>query len=402
LQKPSKKFRVALVDNMNNNFFVFARYLRDFGVEADLFLIPERKFYHFDPKEDTWFNIEDFNWIKEFPISYSWKSFLRTNKNILQKTFSKYDRIIACGYSVGLLNEAGIRIDLFIPYGSDLINIPFFKFSSKITLKSSLKILMDLIISFKQKKGIKTCRQIIANLNWKKVNDAIIKIGCKSINLPRLMIYLEESPQYILNKYSWLKEYDFIVFSPTRHLWKENSEPLNDYYLFGGAKRNDKLIIAFKRLIDLNLFNNPILVLCEYGNDVKWSKVLIDQLNIGKFVKWLPLLPRKEVLIVMSLANFVADQFREGMSGTSAGTTNEALSAGIPVLTNTDGALDDPSDPYYSSPILQALTEQDILKHFVGYAENPSEYKLIGKTGLEWFHNNLSYHLCEKYLKLLK
>jgi len=131
---------------MNNNFFVFARYLRDFGVEADLFLIPERKFYHFDPKEDTWFNIEDFNWIKEFPISYSWKSFLRTNKNILQKTFSKYDRIIACGYSVGLLNEAGIRIDLFIPYGSDLINIPFFKFSSKITLKSSLKILMDLIV----------------------------------------------------------------------------------------------------------------------------------------------------------------------------------------------------------------------------------------------------------------
>mgnify|MGYP001407938024 FL=1 len=36
--------RVALIDNMNNNFFSLTRYFRDLGVDADLFLIPDRKY----------------------------------------------------------------------------------------------------------------------------------------------------------------------------------------------------------------------------------------------------------------------------------------------------------------------------------------------------------------------
>ena len=370
--------KICLIDNMNNNFFAISRYFRDLGVESDLYLIPDAKEDHFVPKEDTFSEIQDFDWIKSFPLGYNMQSFI-LKKNKILENLKSYDYIISCGLSVGLIHKYGFVSDLFIPYGSDLYDAPFFRFPK---ISKPLSFLPKCLFNFKlsklQKMGIKASRVVISNSNWKIAENALKSLGRRSSNVPRLMIYLE--PQHFDNTKDWdfMTNSDFLVFSPTRHLWKTNPDGRPDFASYGGTKRNDKLIHAFARICNETLYTSPTLILFEYGNDVVHSKKLINSLNIAKHVTWLPVMPRKFLIQAMTRATFVADQFREGMSATSAGTTNEALAAGVPVITNTDGAILDPEDPYYGAPILEALSEDQIYHHFKQYSINPDHYKELG------------------------
>jgi glycosyltransferase involved in cell wall biosynthesis len=392
--------RIALTDNMNNNFFALVRYLRDLGHDAELFLIPQSSHKHFLPEKDTYTDLSNASWLKSFPVTYKWSDSFKSKKRI-RNTFKDYDLIISCGYSTGLLYSAGIKTDIFIPYGSDLIHLPFISsefindsFSPKKLLKSPYSLYKSLI----QKKGIQASSLIISNSNWLYAERALNKMGRQSLNLPRVMVYPEEPIEGDL-EWKFLDGHDFTVFSPTRHLWKTNSEPVPDFEIYGGAKRNDKLIRAFKKLIELNIYSNPLLILSDFGADVQYSKDLISELEIENFVKWLPLLPRRSLVQGMSKVTFVADQFRKGMSATSAGTTNEALAMGVPVITNTDNAILDPGDPYYGSPILEALEEEEILNYFTQYDENKTHFHEVGRQGKKWFSENLGIGLVKKYLR---
>jgi len=105
--------------------------------------------------------------------------------------------------------------------------------------------------------------------------------------------------------------------------------------------------------------------------------------------------------IGMAKASLVADQFRKGMSSTSAGVTNEALSVGVPVVTNTDGAISNPDDPYFNSPIIETLNEDDIYSIFLDYAKSCEKYREIGLKSKKWFQDNLGIGLAKQYMTLL-
>lgn len=396
--------KIALVDNMNNNFFSIARYFRDMGIHADLFLIPNSTPLLFLPENDSFDDVKKSDWIKFFPVSYSFLDYIFPRNKIIRKTFRDYDKVIACGQSIGLLSRADIKVDLFIPYGADLFNFPIFqieKVSRKIT-RFLPSLIMALLRSKYQKIGIKASGTTIINMNWGVAKEAVEKLNIKFVNLPRLMIYDNPSPtQSGVEVFDFMSNSDFVVFSPTRHLWKTNSDPIKDFHVHGGVKRNDKLIRAFSQVIRNRLFKNPILVLFEYGTDVKFSKLLISDLNIKDFVIWLPEMPRKLLLAGMLKADFIADQFREGMSATSAGVTNEAISCGVPIISNTEGAIYDHHDPYYGCPILQALTVDEIYYYFNDYYENKKKYIELGKSLKIWFEENLSRGLAKKYVDLL-
>jgi glycosyltransferase involved in cell wall biosynthesis len=395
--------KVALVDNMNNNLFALARYFRQLGVDADLFLIPNSSHLHFAPKKDTWQELKEVPWLKEFPTSYHWKNYLRPIHRSVRREFSAYDKVVACGPSIGLLYRAGIKVDLFIPYGSDLYNLPFCnkQISSYKLYKLVIVYFLILYRCYLQKKGIQNSKSIISNANWKVAQQAVDRLGCQSTNFPRIMIYKEELPPRAFEKFAFFKKHDFVVFSPTRHLWKTNAELLADFHLFGGAKRNDKIVEAFAKVVNEKLFTNPLLVLCEYGADTEHTKNLVSDLGLEGFVHWFPIMSRKELVAGISMATFVADQFREGMSATSAGTTNEALAYGTPVITNTDGAIHSEDDPYFGCPILEALKMEEIYEYFQDYAKKPSKYKKIGRLSKKWFDENLGEGLAQKYLGLL-
>lgn len=396
--------KIALVDNMNNNLYSVARYFRDMDIQVDLYLIPKFTPHLFMPENDSFDDIQKSDWIKFFPVSYGFLDYIFPRNNIIKKTFREYDRVIACGQSIGLLSRAGIKVDLFIPYGADLFNFPIFqieKVSRKIT-RFLPSLIMAILRSKYQKTGIKTANTTIINMNWTIAKEAVDKLNIKFVNLPRLMIYENPNPTQLgVEVFDFMSNSDFVVYSPTRHLWKTNSDPLKDFDAYGGVKRNDKLIRAFSQVIRNRLFKNPMLVLFEYGTDVNHSKSLILDLNINDFVIWLPEMPRKLMLAGMLKADFIADQFREGMSATSAGVTNEAISCGVPIIANTEGAIYDPNDPYYGCPILQALTIDEIYSYFYDYFEDKSKYIIMRKTLKIWFKDNLSHGLAKKYIELL-
>lgn len=394
--------KIALIDNMNNNFFALARYLRDLNYDADLYLIPDNSTIHFHPQNDSWNNISQLDWIKKFPQNYSSFSYLPFNKRKLKKVFKDYDYIIACGEAVGLLAQSEIKIDLFIPYGSDLYHTPFIERyeKRKFNLWNIIGNFLDNRRASLQKKGIKDSAVIICNTNWKLAKNALDKLKVSACNLPRVMVYIENTiPPDSLEI---LSDSDFVVFSPTRHMWYSNQDKLTDFDQNGGTKRNDKLIKAFARLIKMSIYKKPMLWLCSYGPDVKQSKQLIKSLNIESNIVWLPLLDRRELMEYAKKADFIADQFRETMSATSAGTTNEALAIGTPVIANTDGAIEDQNDPYYGAPILDALTEDDILDHLLMHTKAFDAYQDLAEKGRNFFNTNLGIGLAKKYLELIE
>jgi glycosyltransferase involved in cell wall biosynthesis len=397
--------RVALIDNMNNNFFVLARYLRDLGLDAHLFIIPGSEHKHFLPQEDTFFDLSEVDWIHTLAVSYNFQDFIFC-KAKLRSQLLNFDQIIACGLSLSYLSFSGIKVNLFIPYGADLYLLPFREKKLSFNLK---KLFSNLILSFQtyhQVRAIRNSDEIICNTNWRIANEALNKLNVSAINLPRLMVYQEKfenkESKLAENYWSFLRDYDFVVFSPTRHLWKSNSDPLSDFNKFGGMKRNDKLINAFSKIVKQCVFKNPILILFEYGADVSYSKDLISRLGIFEKVIWVPLMSRKYIMKGMTFASIVADQFREGMSATSAGTTNEALAVGVPVVANTDGAIFDICDPYCCAPIIQALDENEIYQVFLEFANNRDKYMKIAKKSALWFSSNLGKNLAVKYAEIIK
>src|SRR6188474_813099 len=98
--------KVALIDNMNNNFFAIARYLRDLGVDAHVYLIPGDSHAHFLPQTDTFADVGSLDWVRQLPLPYAPSSFYKLQR--LRPLLEPYDLIVTCGPSVGLLWRAGI------------------------------------------------------------------------------------------------------------------------------------------------------------------------------------------------------------------------------------------------------------------------------------------------------
>ncbi|HEY0771085.1 MAG TPA: hypothetical protein VGD31_12205, partial [Sphingobacteriaceae bacterium] len=345
--------------------------------------------------------LSEVDWIKEFSLPYNIGSFYKPAN--LQFLRMKYDLIVSCGSSVGYLYHHGVKSDVFIPFGYDLYHTPFVKnqFKNIKNFKSAIAFSTWLMwLALAQNKGIKNTRLVISNQNWTVMEQSIQKIGASAVNLPRLMVY---NKGYLLTpnaEWTFLQQHDFIVFSQSRHYWKSNPELIPDFEQHGGLKRNDKLIHAFARFIRQSKFKSPILILFAYGYDVEASKNLIDELGIERNVKWMPIMDRKSIMSALPYVSLGADQFRQGWSGTSGGSGSEILAASKPLITYTNGAINDPSDPFYGSPIIDALEEEEIINVFLDYELAPQKYENIGRLSGEWFDENLGVGLAKKYLKL--
>src|SRR5659263_494855 len=117
-----EKYRIALIGNMNNNFFSLMRYFRDLGHDAVLFLYREDGTganKHFIPENDSW----SYNKWKPYIIHTritNGKFHRLLNIFIHRRKYKKYlesfDFILGCGFSPGLCNILNKKLDLFLPY----------------------------------------------------------------------------------------------------------------------------------------------------------------------------------------------------------------------------------------------------------------------------------------------
>lgn len=329
--------KIALIGNMNNNFFALSRFLRDLDLKADLFLMNNEE-EHFMPESDTYdLSHRDFTYKLNFGNRYWFLNEVEELGNCFLHQLQKlreYDFIIACGGSIAYLEYFNIAVDIFIPYGSDIYELPFFVPSANPNHRKHLD-----QFSIFQSRGIKKVKNIITTHDFYYLecySEGFERLHCKDkvksfYYFPFVYddIYV---PWNIVDNFCtsyWHKEFakirknsDLILFSHARQAWINADKQTQ--------KGNDVLIRAFARIVKKMNYLSPVLILYEYGPDVAFSKELIRQLNIEKFVVWMPKMNRKDIMVGLFFSDIVCDTFAIGY--TMGGVIAEAIIAHKPLL----------------------------------------------------------------------
>mgnify|MGYP003966784529 CR=1 FL=1 len=324
MEKKSDNIKIALIGNMNNNFFGIKRYFEDFGFECTLFNynnLPD----HFHPKNDTW----KFDKHEKSIVTLNYGNpYLEVFPKEDKTVFEDFDICIGDGFTPFYFEKMGLELDIFVPYGSDLSELPF---KMEINFKSIkfflISILHNLFICRKQLKGIRKTTQIITINHIKFLKEAFQKINRTSLPWSTPMVYLEKENKNIdFSKYveiSVFEEFSFRIFSHSRQSWGDKKEEKK-----GNDKGNDELIRGFYQFN--KKYKNSCLVLFEYGPSIHKSKILIDELGIKNNVIWVKKMPRKYILaLIKKFSSIGADQFKTGYFGS---TCYELMSQGTPVL----------------------------------------------------------------------
>jgi glycosyltransferase involved in cell wall biosynthesis len=381
--------KIALINNMNNNFFSLARFLRDKGLDAHLFQVDFLD-KHFSPIADTFdenvnhfvHRIDQISFRDFYKLPFLLKSKQRLKK--LKNKLEEFDIVIACG-GLAILEWAKIKVDIFVPYGGDLYQSPFM-FDYCIKKHFPFSMLMKKYIKY-QRRAITKTRAIIALASMDRhLYDALIKLNEKWLDWAIPMVY--PLPPITTDKWDFLKKHDFIFFSHARQGWKTAL----DY------KGNDRAIRAFARFLNQqSTYHNPIIVLFEYGPDVNASKELVSELGMENYVVWMPTMERKYIYEGLQKASLVFDFFHDEVMS-FGGVTFEAFSCRAPVIGNT--VLKN-TQTKSTIPLVQAYTEGDILSVLLDYCQYPEKYKQQGEISRHWFDNEVGAQLVDKYIEVI-
>jgi hypothetical protein len=372
--------RVAFIGNMNNNFFSLVRYLRERGHDARLLSLND-EYEHFLPDKDTFEN-----GFEEYVSRLDWgdvASFYRTSKSRIRRDLESYEFLSICGSVPAFLRRIERQAELFLPYGGDLCLLPFPRPVRR--FRDRLRNGFHAVFRRYQRGGIRDARVISTETFIPLTARWLEKLGVADRNyyLGFPMVYDREfAPEAIAGCYArsrWYPRFkairdqnELVVFHHCRHLWK-NLRNVDE------LKNNQRLIAAFARLVKDRPRLRACLVLFEYGEDVESSKRLIRDLDVEDRVRWFPILPRKEIMVGLSLADLGAGEFAYGFFG--GGVMWEILLSGKPLLGFRDDAPLGGAEAY---PMLQARTEDEIHRRLQEYLEDRPRFDAIGAAGRAW------------------
>ncbi len=391
--------KIACIFNMNSNMFTIVRFLRDKGFDAHLLLVNEDD--HFLPEADS-FSLD----YKEYTHQLNWwpkktfddGRFTDVTEKQIRLDLKDYSVLIGCGYAPAFVEYGGRKLDLFIPYGSDLYEVPFFKVwpAKRNTINNLYPTL--------QKKGIENSRNVVFDYT-KEQEPVFEKFNLKGVrqfvfppvfyttdyNKDNIKNFYEQSSLYPVIK-KIRTESDLLIIQHSRQSWK-NPE---DYF---SNKRNDILIRAYAKFIETNQNVKSKLILLEYGSDVDESKKLIDSLNISEHVFWLPKSYRKEIFVALSLCDLGVGEL--GMSFLMYGTVGEFMTMGLPFIHNCD--LKDYKGKYPTLyPVNHAYSEESLLLHFENYLKNKPPYLERAEDSRKWFMKYIIDEPLDKIIAMIQ
>lgn len=372
--------KVALLGNMNNNFFTLARYLRDMGHDAQVFLFPYEP-SHFRPEMDSF--DDD---CRSYVFELTWGDaldLLTTSAETIRTDVGGFDYYIVSGTAPAYLAKAGLPIDLFIPYGSDLYEAPFFK------LVKPTKLLHYYVFTRYQQKGIRSAVCINIQDNSDLFKEKLSRIGFtgKRLHTGAPVVYAAQfGHNNIANLYSRStfyhafndirQQYDLVIFHHSRHCWKDEPDPVS-------LKDNDQLFKGVAKFLQTT-DKRVAVITFEYGHDVEASKALCKTLGIERHVFWFPLMPRKELMVGISLSDIVAGEFRN--SWFVYGVVFEAMALSKPIMHYREDSLYKGLELY---PMIHARRLEDIAQALECYVDRKDELAAIGRGAYQWFDRNV-------------
>lgn len=382
------KSKIACIGNMNHYMLNLVRFLREDGLDAHLLLLNEPDV--FQPDKDCF---DDSYKLYTRQTDWKEKPFYEVSKEKLANDLKEFDYIIGCDSSPAFVHKAGRVLDVFVPFGDDIYRLPFFK--RKLELSVNPKQLYSNISWYKrhneyprsQKKGINSTRYIFmpkTNPEFESVLKEFTVNNRETLECPAVYTstYNKEVIQEFYpssTQYEYFKrikeDNDILVFHHCRHLWKKRDDTFMN-------KGNDKVFYALKAFKNGYPEIRLKVLLCEYGDDVQDSKDLIAKLDIEDMVVWFPKLPRKEIMVGISLADAGIGEL--AFSWLSYNALNEYMSMGLPVAhtRNDDDFKEDYNELY---PMHHIKTNEDVYEFFKKLHFNKDEMKEMGQISREWY-----------------
>ncbi|MBX3192236.1 MAG: glycosyltransferase [Labilithrix sp.] len=375
--------------------FSLTRYLRDQGVDAELRLLNDED-AHFHPSADTF----DLSY-QQFVRRVGWgdpREIARISADDVARSVRGFDFLIGCGSVPAYLDKIGRALDIFIPYGSDLIELPFEIQGPRRRAPFSI-----VEAPLRQRRGVRRSKTLWGDrsIAFDRATSRLRYSGARAFkSVP--MVYTPLYSPNVLHAYydrsHWyghVKELrdrvDVLVLHHARHIWGADSG-------IWQAKGNDKLVHGFAQACTLRKDVKFGLVFLEYGPDVERTRELVHQLGLESQVLWLPQTLRKEVMIAMSLADIGCGEFAN--SWLSCGTVYETLAMGKPLLHRRD-------DELYSAffpelyPLMNVRTAADVARHLVDYVDRPDHWNAVGEAGRTWHQRYAVDHSIDAILAKL-
>jgi len=165
----------------------------------------------------------------------------------------------------------------------------------------------------------------------------------------------------------------FAIVAPARQDWRE--------------KGNDVLYRGVAPILRARA--DAVVYAGEWGVDLARSRALVRELEIGAQVRWLPPVPKVELLDAYRAADVVLDQF---VFGTFGGIAPEALACGKPVAMAFDAELHRwcfPEPP----PIVATSDEAELAKALDRLAADPAGRAELGAAGRSWVERHHGWKL---------
>ncbi len=316
---------IALINNMNNSFFVIARILRDHGHKVDLYIMPAGDW---SPAEDS---VSDNDLIginfKVFPFyplpNVEWMTF----KEKLE-IFKIYDLVMATGHVISYLKKIGIRVDLYVPYGGDVDEAygnP--KYLSHLFSR-------DTVTSFmvEHYSAVYSARMVWSN--WSRslypLGIPHFKAGFPNLYLPSLA---ELPPEQRID--------DFVVCNPSRQMWATQAD-LNDddFERYGGYKRNDIFVSGYLKFREKFPNISSKYILFNYGQDVSATLKLFEQTQYIRDVVVYKKTSRINLFRLMKSCDVIGDTFYEGIKNVGFQEISMlATAGGVPLITHTRNSM---------------------------------------------------------------
>lgn len=381
--------RVALIGNMNNNYFALMRYMRDMGIDAELLMYKDEG-AHFAPENDT-AEIEKWQpYIKQTNLNGGLSQFIKLSANDIRKEFGKYDYYIGCGFTPAYFYKAGMILDLFTPYCVGI------EYTYRITKTKPIHYFKEYIEAYYQKKGLIHNTKQIGTIDEESRLKAL-KLRMQIISLPLLMIYNkeaasipDESVQHVIDK---LVQHYPVVFSHVSH-YPSGS-------ITNSIKRNDVLIRGFAEFVINNqLRAKPLLVLFDYGNGVNESKELIKSLGIDDKVLWLPVMSRKNIMQLLNYVQLGGGEFGGAIWG---GTAWEFMAAGVPFFQYVNMTEDEfkHKTGMEMPAFINTNSPEIIAENITELVSDSTVLKQKGEALKNWFNANAGEKLADRYVQIL-
>lgn len=372
--------RIACLGNMNNIISPTAQYLAEMGHHVDLFLLHE--FEHFKPEADY----EDLNEIK-FQIKELKMDFGKVMDlpiELLKKELLGYDYYIGTDYAPAILARINICIDLFAWAGTDLYEWPFYK--SKYVIPQQWE-LERILISRLQKVGIKNAKAIPMSLNNDYILNVLDNTGFSGdIINPMPFLHYSNATKYkldglnpeLISQIETLRQSSDILFVQQSRQWWDTAPAHvtkgNDVFLKG--------VFEFKKR---NPQINVGLMLFEYGQDVNQTKELLKELDLADCCIWIPIVLRKYLLAILSIADIGVGLF--GKESWYLYCSNaEIIASNILYL----GYRDDEfckNKKVHLYPMLNANTKDEIATQLQFYLDNKVQVSAYAQESYQWLIN---------------